>query len=276
MIARAALAAALAAGTLVMLPASAGPAVRSGVEPSMVHLPSQLALSGAAISGMPPEGAPPSGTYVTAPVQVVNAPVLRLAGRFPVTGSGTFVYARSSGPVLGRAGTLRRFRVAVERGISEDVMAFAAIVDAALADPRSWTASGRLRLQRVAPGAPYDFTIYLAAAGTARRRCAAGGVDIRVGGRPYTSCRTMGKVIINLDRWHMSVPEYVSRGVPLDTYRRYVTNHEVGHQLGHRHEGCPQAGRPAPVMLTQTLGLRGCTPYPWPYLAGRRYAGPRV
>ena len=51
-------------------------------------------------------------------------------------------------------------------------------------------------------------------------------------------------MIINLDRWRLSVPHFVDAGVPLDAYRTYVVNHEVGHQLGHGHERCPgRAGR---------------------------------
>jgi hypothetical protein len=106
--------------------------------------------------------------------------------------------------------------------------------------------------------------------------CAEGGVDIRINGRPYTSCRAPGQVIINLDRWRLSVPHFVSAGVPLTVYRTYVVNHEVGHQLGHRHERCPGAGRPAPVMMQQTLFLNGCRVNPWPYLNGRRYTGPAL
>ncbi|MGQ5259540.1 DUF3152 domain-containing protein [Micromonospora sp. ZYX-F-536] len=203
-------------------------------------------------------------------------PVLRLPGAVPTAGTGRFGYDERSGPVLGRAGELRRYRVAVESGSGEDAAAFGQAVQTALAGPGSWVDSGRLRLQQVPGGSPRDFTVYLATARTAGRMCAAGGVDIRIGGRPYTSCRAPGKVIINLDRWRLSVPHFVGAGVPLSVYRTYVVNHEVGHQLGHRHERCPGAGRPAPVMMQQTLFLNGCRVNPWPYLDGRRYAGPAL
>ncbi|WP_328370033.1 DUF3152 domain-containing protein [Micromonospora zamorensis] len=221
---------------------------------------------------LPPSVSPsPSEAVASSP-----SPVLRAPGAVPSAGTGGFGYDDRSGPVLGRAGELRRYRVAVESGSNEDAAEFALAVQTALAGPGSWVDSGRLRLQQVPGDAPRDFTVYLATARTAGRMCADGGVDIRVGGRPYTSCRAPGRVIINLDRWRLSVPHFVSAGVPLAVYRTYVVNHEVGHQLGHRHERCPGAGRPAPVMMQQTLFLNGCRVNQWPYLDGRRYAGPAL
>lgn len=225
------------------------------------------------VAGPLPPSAEPSPSD---PVPSSRPPVLRVPGAVPSAGTGGFGYDARSGPVLGRAGELRRYRVAVESGSAEDAGEFAEAVQAALAGPGSWVDSGRLRLQQVPGAAPRDFTVYLATARTAGRMCARGGVDIRINGRPYTSCRAPGQVIINLDRWRLSVPHFVSAGVPLTVYRTYVINHEVGHQLGHRHERCPGAGRPAPVMMQQTLFLSGCRVNPWPYLNGRRYTGPAL
>ncbi|HEX6969337.1 MAG TPA: DUF3152 domain-containing protein [Micromonosporaceae bacterium] len=240
-----------------------------------------LAGSTSAQSGDRPSPAPPptiDPSPSAAPSETASPsppePVLRLPGPVRSAGSGAFAYADEPGEVFGTAGTLRRFRVAVEQGAEVDVAEFAAAVDRALGDPRSWIASGRLRLQRVPNDGSHNFTIYLATAQTAGRMCGAGGINIRVGGKPYTSCRLGGKVIINLDRWQLSVDHLVQAGVPLDTYRDYVINHEVGHELGHGHENCPGQGRPAPTMMQQTLYLDGCVANPWPYLDGRRYAGP--
>ncbi|WP_433313342.1 DUF3152 domain-containing protein [Micromonospora sp. CA-269861] len=219
---------------------------------------------------LPPEPSPSDAVPSSPP------PVLRMPGAVPSAGTGRFGYDARSGPVLGRAGEVRRYRVAVESGSAEDAAEFADAVQAALAGPGSWVDSGRLRLQQVPGAAPRDFTVYLATARTAGQMCARGGVDIRINGRPYTSCRASGQVIINLDRWRLSVPHFVSAGVPLTVYRTYVVNHEVGHQLGHRHERCPGEGRPAPVMMQQTLFLNGCRVNPWPYLNGRRYTGPAL
>ncbi len=201
------------------------------------------------------------------------ATVLRMPGTVLARGDGRMVFAGGRGPVLGRSGPLRRFRVAVEGVSGEDVDAFAAQVQATLGNTRSWIAGG-VRLQRVSKADAAEFTVYLATRDTAQKLCLAGGVNLQVGGVPYTSCRTAGRVVINLDRWLTSAATFHRFGVSLAVYRHYVINHEVGHQLGHRHEGCPRRGRQAPVMVQQTLNLRGCTPYPWPYRGGKRYAGP--
>jgi hypothetical protein len=209
------------------------------------------------------------------------AAILSLPGNFPSSGPGSFVFAVSPGATMGTAGVLRRFHIGIEKGIvsgtgevgGEDLATFAAEVDESLGDARGWTASGKLRLQRVSPAVPSDFTIYLATPETARKMCAQGKVNILRHGEPYTSCRAPGKVILNLARWRLSVPEYVASQVPLEAYRQYMINHEVGHELEHGHELCPARGRPAPVMQQQTLGLHGCIANPWPYLNGKRYAG---
>lgn len=202
--------------------------------------------------------------------------LLQYPGKVPTHGSGSFRYATTTGPVLGTKGPLRRFRVGVENGSGEDVAAFAAQVQATLGDSRSWTGGGTLRLQLVAAGKPYDFTVYLATRDTAGRMCEAGGTNIVIHGRPYTSCRTTGKAIINLDRWRLSAGPYLAARVPLAIYRQYVINHEVGHELGHHHVTCPKAGGPAPVMVQQTLTLRGCVPYAWPRHGNSFLTGPPV
>jgi hypothetical protein len=202
--------------------------------------------------------------------------LLQMRIAVPVRGTGKFEYARGRGPVAGRSGQLRRYHVAVEIGSAEDVTGFAAQVEATLGDPRSWIGGGRLRLQRVSPAERGDFTVFLATRDSAADMCARGGTNIRVNGVPYTSCRTTGRAIINLDRWRRSAPTYVLAGVPLAIYRQYVVNHEVGHELGHRHEGCPRSGRLAPVMVQQTLSLRGCTPYAWPRRGNVELYGPPV
>ncbi|MFC0007194.1 DUF3152 domain-containing protein [Micromonospora siamensis] len=229
-------------------------------------------LGAAAVAGVTGDGL--GGDHADPPAVAGPAPVVagegagerqRPAG-YPRAGSGEFVAAGGDSPVQGADGPLRRYRVAVERGVGQDPDAFAAEVDEVLGDPRSWIASGGLRVQRVADPEAADFTIYLATPDTSERMCAEGG--LRTEG--YTSCRLPGRVILNLARWMDAVPDY---GAPLAVYRTYVINHEVGHQFGELHEGCPGPGRPAPVMQQQTYGLDGCVANAWPYLDGKRYAG---
>ncbi|WP_433387904.1 DUF3152 domain-containing protein [Micromonospora sp. KLBMP9576] len=185
---------------------------------------------------------------------------------YPRAGTGDFTAAPGGSPVRGADGPVRRYRVAVEQGAGQDAAAFAATVDEVLADRRSWIASEQLRVQRVAEAADADFTVYLATADTSERMCAEGG--LRTEG--YTSCRLPGQVIINLARWLEAVPDY---GAPLELYRAYVVNHEVGHEFGEQHQACPAPGEPAPVMQQQTYGLDGCAANAWPYVDGSRYDG---
>lgn len=224
-----------------------------------------------AVTEKAPETAPEPETAKTGPAKTgpelaETGPELAKTGPIPVSGPGTFVGATQGGPLLGGdKGRLKRVRVAVESNLAAELEELTGAVDATLGDPRSWVAGGAYRFQRVPYDAAFDFTIYLVTRETADAMCRVNGVDIRVDGVPYTSCRQVHKVIINVDRWRLSVPPYVDNRLPLSVYRTYVINHEVGHELGHGHVGCPAAGQPAPVMLTQTLGLQGCTPNPWPH-----------
>jgi hypothetical protein len=210
------------------------------------------------------------------PLLPAQPAVLSLPDGFPTDGPGSFQFARTEGEVLGGSGKLHRFRLAIEDGIDQPLAELAETVDGSLGDRRSWTAAGDLRFQRVPGGASHDFTVYLVTSGTAGRMCAAGGLDVIGTGLPDggVSCQTAGKVILNLSRWQQSVPEFVAADVPLQTYRQMLVNHEVGHQLGYGHEGCPEAGAPAPVMMQQTLDLAGCLANAWPFLDGRRHTGP--
>lgn len=188
-------------------------------------------------------------------------------GALPASGPGTFTYERSTGPLLGTAGTVKRFHLAVESNLDAQLPELGRVTDSTLADQHGWTFDKKQKFQRVPMEVPAEFTIALVTRETASRLCRRVGLDIHLNGVPYTSCRANGWVVINLDRWHLSVPDYERSGAPLMTYRQYVINHEVGHHLGYVHEPCPGPGLRAPVMQQQTLGLDGCLPNPWPYPA---------
>ena len=174
-------------------------------------------------------------------------------------GKGDVSVVDGASEVMG-TGPLRRVAIEVEIGIEVDAQAFAAAVEDTLSDPRSWGAEGRMSFQRVGRAAvaagDYDFKVSLISPGSMETYCPG------VGTGGYTSCRYGERAVINLARWATAVPHYDG---DIATYRHYVVNHEVGHVLGNGHVDCPGRGRPAPVMMQQTLGLDGCTKNAWPY-----------
>ena len=75
------------------------------------------------------------------------------------------------------------------------------------------------------------------------------------------SCARNGWIAFNRDRWLGATEDWPS---DLETYRRYLVNHEVGHYVaGPSHPGCPEPGSLAPVMMQQTKGLNGCQANGW-------------
>lgn len=212
----------------------------------------------------PPSALPTSpATRATKPASPTKAAPARIT--YPAAGSRKFAVASGeTAAPAGKKGKLLHYRVAVEKDIHGITASeFAATATATLRDPRSWTAGGEWRLQRVGKDDRADFTIWLVTPKTRDAICE-GAAD------GYTSCRTHDNVVVNVARWAKGVPHY---GASLDVYRRYVVNHEVGHRLGQAHELCPAKGDPAPVMQQQTLGLHGCAPNPWPFLNGERHRG---
>lgn len=159
--------------------------------------------------------------------------------------------------------------VQVEDGIGISAPDVAAEVERILADERGWTADGKVGFRRVSGGAS-DFRVRLATAGTVDDICGQYGLD--TGGE--VNCNVGQDVMVNLKRWLLATQYYAD---DVTSYRALIINHEVGHFLGHGHEGCPGAGRPAPVMMQQIKGLHGCRTNVWPYDAdGRPVTGPAV
>ncbi|MEU2775167.1 DUF3152 domain-containing protein [Streptomyces sp. NPDC007162] len=186
----------------------------------------------------------------------------------PATGPGTFVTAAGSSTRVG-SGTVLRYRVEVENGISLSTADVARQVERILADRRGWTTDGHSAFERVSSGQA-DFFVQVATPGTVDRIC--GQYGLRTRGR--VNCNVAQHVMVNLRRWLLATPVYAKR---VDDYRALIINHEVGHFLHHGHVTCPGPGRPAPVMMQQIDGMHGCLPNVWPYdEQGRYLTGPAV
>ncbi|MFD2078848.1 Protein of unknown function [Actinopolymorpha cephalotaxi] len=175
----------------------------------------------------------------------------------PVTvaekGSGVLVAAPGHAGQFG-TGRVVRYRVEVEDSLPWRPADVARVVDATLADRRSWAAAGRARFERVS-GEKFDLRIVIASPDTTDKLCA----PLGTGGE--LSCRMGDHVAINARRWAGAVPAF---GGDVLKYRRYVVNHEVGHALGESHARCPGPGKPAPVMMQQTKSVGACKANAWP------------
>lgn len=179
------------------------------------------------------------------------------------SGSGTFtvVAVPASGQKAVRAtGRPVRYTVEIEGGLGVPAAELAAKVSSVLLDPRGWQTRDHVRFVNVSPaqamaGAAIDLRITLASPTTTDRLCAP------LQTRGEVSCHNGGRVALNLRRWLLGATAY---GSDVDAYRTYLVNHEVGHGIGHAHAYCGGRGKPAPVMMQQTYGLKGCTAWPWP------------
>jgi hypothetical protein len=186
----------------------------------------------------------------------------------PKHGTGVFSTAKANGSASGH-GTIRRYKVEVEGGIDLSATEAAHEIADILADPRGWTADGHDGFQLVSSGRA-DFVIKIATPDTVDRICGAAGLLTR----GEVNCDVGPTVVVNLKRWMLGSPEFDG---PIVGYRALIINHEVGHRIGHHHEGCPGPGKLAPVMMQQIKGLNGCVANQWPYDAQGHYiSGPPV
>lgn len=177
-----------------------------------------------------------------------------LQATLPREGSGSLTVVPGSAPAPG-SGPVKRVRVEIEEGLfGVDPEAFATFVMATLNDPRGWGHGGQMTFSRTS-GA-YDIRVVLASPETSERMCR----PLQTHGT--VSCGIGSSAVLTLYRWVKGTPDY---GDDRNGYRRYLVNHEVGHTLGHGHKMCAGTGRIAPVMMQQTMGLKGCRPNSWPF-----------
>lgn len=151
-------------------------------------------------------------------------------------------------------------RVEVEAGLPIDGKAFAEFALTTLNDSRSWSAGGAMSFARTVGKA--DIRLVLASPQKVNELCA----PLRTLG--LYSCAREGRATINALPYAQATEEILAAGGSHLQYRHYVINHEVGHLLGHSHQGCPGAGELAPVMQQQTITLGQCEPNGWPYPEG--------
>jgi hypothetical protein len=199
-----------------------------------------------------PEARPPARPLV------VNGRLQPAPRDVPVRASGRYATAPGADRPRHHRGRPVRYLVEVEEGLPFTPAEFARDVHRILADPRGWPVG----FHRVGAG-DAALRVSLASPATARRHCRPLDVGLRL------SCWQGGRAVINAARWARGAAPY---GRDVATYREYLVNHEVGHALGHGHRTCPGPGRPAPVMVQQTISLYGCRANPWP----RRRALPPV
>lgn len=168
---------------------------------------------------------------------------------------GVFNATKAGDEILGETGAIITYSVAAEEATGVRPRDFASDVDAALGDPRSWTAQGDVRFERAEDGRA-AVRIVLGTPATVDELC----LPLDTIGE--LSCRQGSQLNVNLKRWLNGTDSW-----PLTTsaYRNHVINHEMGHFLGYDHLYCSSPGALAPVMMQQTKGLSGCKANEWPY-----------
>lgn len=193
-----------------------------------------------ALMGEPPRGeVPPSGE-------------LPDGGPFAEAGEGRFRIVPGGTDRVGRPDAEQfTYTVEVEEGVDTTDFggddSVARMVDATLANPKSWTADGAVAFRRTARDEP-AFRVTLASPLTVRENC---GYEIEL----ETSCYNPSteRVYLNLARWIRGARSFQG---DIGSYRQYLVNHEVGHAIGYPdHEPCPADGALAPIMMQQTLGV---------------------
>lgn len=157
--------------------------------------------------------------------------------------------AAGSGPVL-------RYTVEVEDALAIDLAGVVAAVEGALYDPRSW--SREVRFERVDDPALASVRVLVARPEEVDRLCLSAGLETE----GLYSCWNGTFAALNSVRWVNGADAFAG---DIDSYRRYLVNHEVGHALGRRHEWCTTSGALASIMMQQTKGVGLCLPNPWPY-----------
>jgi hypothetical protein len=219
------------------------------------------AVPGAAQSASPTPHTPTPTASATASSRPTPTPTATRTPKpqrivVPTNGPGTFRPAQVDVRPESRAGRLIRYDVKVEGNLDIDPDEAAKIIAEVLNDQRSWRGSGPVRFELVSGDSDRaELHAYIVTPGTTDRLCAP------LLTRGEVSCQNGDRVVLNAKRWQTGAEAY---GQDLANYRRYLVNHEFGHYIGYGHVNCPGRGKPAPVMMQQTKGLKGCARNIWP------------
>jgi hypothetical protein len=169
-----------------------------------------------------------------------------------VKSSGRFTTASLAIPAVSSSGELRSYAVRVETSLKLKADSVGKQVAGVLNDPRSWTGSGDVRFDLVKKAKDADFTITLAASGSAKEICKP---------EPAGTCVVGSEVVIDAASWQ-STPESFSGD---SEWQSYLVNHGLGQLLGEAKAKCAKKDKPAPVMMPQSGELDGCLANPWPF-----------
>lgn len=122
-------------------------------------------------------------------------------------------------------------------------------------DTRGWNDGGMIAFEHVDTGCQY--TVWLSAASDM--------TDFGAICDDYYNCQVGTNVILNYDRWTSATPPWNSTHGSIEDYRTLMIDHETGHRLGFLdNPTCSGAGQPAPVMMQQSIDLKGCAFNIWP------------
>ncbi|TDP93885.1 uncharacterized protein DUF3152 [Labedaea rhizosphaerae] len=223
--------------------------------PGPDNSPDQTAADASTAQGGTPS-TPQATEEPPTPVNDAKVPTAELpkGGPYAQSGSATWRVLPGTTKRVGTGGRLYTYSVEVENGIDPamygDDSDFSKLVDQTLADPRGWTGTGDVSVQRVDPNVTRpDIRISLSTPNTVHRAdyC---GYSIHYESSCWRSSK--GRVMINLARW---VRGAIAFNGDMLTYHQYALNHEIGHAFGNHHVGCQKDGGLAPVMMQQTFGV---------------------